>query len=47
MKINADQFPVTRKSLLLVGFFGCMFVFASFTRDDRQKVREFKEEFPQ
>lgn len=44
MKINADQFPVTRKSLLLVGFFGCMFVFASFTRDDRQKIREFKKE---
>ncbi|WP_300688888.1 RHS repeat-associated core domain-containing protein [Chryseobacterium sp.] len=44
MKINTDQFPVTKKSFLLMSFFVCMFVFASFTKEDRQRVRRFKKE---
>ncbi|RXM37545.1 hypothetical protein BOQ62_22445 [Chryseobacterium sp. CH21] len=44
MKIRADQFPVTKKSFLLICFFACMFVCASFTKEDRQKVRKFKKE---
>ncbi|MGH1520731.1 SpvB/TcaC N-terminal domain-containing protein [Chryseobacterium sp. JK1] len=44
MKIKTNQFPVTKKSFLLMCFFACMFVFASFTREDRQKVRRFKKE---
>ncbi|MDQ0593659.1 RHS repeat-associated protein [Chryseobacterium ginsenosidimutans] len=44
MKINRKRFPLTGKSCLLMLFFACMFVFASFTREDRQKVREFKKD---
>lgn len=44
MKINTDQFPVTKKSCLLIGFFALMFVFASFTKEDRQKLQVFKKE---
>ncbi len=44
MKINGNRLPVTKKSLLQVCFFACMFVFASFTKEDRQKVREFKKD---
>lgn len=44
MKINSIKFPLTKKSFLLLCFFACMFVFASFTRKDREKVREFKKE---
>ncbi|SEW27959.1 RHS repeat-associated core domain-containing protein [Chryseobacterium wanjuense] len=43
MKINLKRLPVTKKSCLLVCFFGCMFVFASFTKEDRLRVRAFKE----
>lgn len=44
MKIKDIRFPFTKKSCLLVCFFACMFVFASFTRQDKLKVREFKKE---
>ncbi|MCW3161388.1 SpvB/TcaC N-terminal domain-containing protein [Chryseobacterium oryctis] len=42
MKININKFPLTKKSCLLVCFFVNLFVFASFTKEDRQKVRTFK-----
>jgi hypothetical protein len=42
MKINQERLPFSLKSCLLLSFFACMFVFAGFSRDDRQKVREFK-----
>jgi len=38
------RLPLTKKSVLLVCFFACMFVFASFTKEDRYKVREWKKE---
>lgn len=44
MKINSNKLLLTRKSCLLVCFFTCMFVFASFTREDRQRVRELKKD---
>ena len=44
MKIDMKRLPLTKKSCLLVFFFACMFVFASFTREDRQKVRAFKKD---
>jgi len=44
MKINFKKLPFTKNSFLLVCFFSCMFIFASFTKEDRQKVREFKNE---
>lgn len=42
MKITTKKLPFTMKSVLLVCFFASMFVFASFTIEDRQKVREWK-----
>lgn len=42
MKININRIPFSKRSCLLVCFFACMFVFASFTKEDRQKVRRFK-----
>ncbi len=45
MKIHISRFPFTRKSCLLLCFFACMFVFASFTKKDRQRVREFKKDW--
>ncbi|MBB4807695.1 RHS repeat-associated protein [Chryseobacterium defluvii] len=45
MKINYNRLAVAKKPLLLVCFFACMFVFASFTKEDRQKVRQFKKEW--
>jgi len=44
MKLNSHKLPFTKKSCLLVCFFICMFVFASFTKEDRLKVREFKKD---
>ena len=44
MKIKSLQLPFTKKSALLVCFFAIMFVFASFTKEDRYKVREWKQE---
>ncbi|MBW7674128.1 RHS repeat-associated core domain-containing protein [Chryseobacterium chendengshani] len=42
MKIKSLKLPFTKKSALLVCFFAAMFVFASFTKEDRYKVREWK-----
>ena len=42
MKILIKKLPITKKSVLLMCFFACMFVFASFTKEDRLKVREWK-----
>ncbi len=42
MKIKSIQLPFTKKSALLVCFFAAMFLFASFTKEDRSKVRAFK-----
>jgi RHS repeat-associated protein len=42
MKIRSLQLPFTKKSVLLVCFFATMFVFASFTKEDRYKVREWR-----
>jgi len=42
MKIKIKKLPFTKKSIALMCFFACMFVFASFTKEDRQKVREWK-----
>ncbi len=44
MKIHGKRLPFNKKSCLLLSFFACMFVFAGFTKEDRQKVREFKKE---
>ena len=40
MNINKQSFK--KRSVLLVCFFASMFLFASFTKEDRQKVRAFK-----
>lgn len=45
MKIFRKRLPFTKKPVLLLCFFACMFVFASFTKEDRQKLHEFKKEF--
>lgn len=42
MKIKPFKLPFTKKSALIVCFFACMFVFASFTKQDRYKVRAWK-----
>ncbi|MDR6157658.1 RHS repeat-associated protein [Chryseobacterium sp. SLBN-27] len=42
MKINFKRLPLTKKPFLLICFFACMLVFASFNKEDRQKIREFK-----
>ncbi|MCU7616199.1 hypothetical protein NZ698_03225 [Chryseobacterium sp. PBS4-4] len=42
MKIKSLKLPFTKKSALLVCFFATMFLFASFTKEDRYKVRAFK-----
>lgn len=42
MKIKSLQLPFTKKSALIVCFFATLFVFASFTKEDRYKVREWK-----
>jgi len=42
MKIYRKRLPFTRKSCLMLCFFACMFICASFTKQDRQKVRSFK-----
>ncbi|WP_267402126.1 MULTISPECIES: RHS repeat-associated core domain-containing protein [unclassified Chryseobacterium] len=44
MKIKKMRFSFTKKSILLILFFSCMFVFASFTKEDRQKVRKWKKD---
>ncbi|MDH6252847.1 RHS repeat-associated protein [Chryseobacterium sp. H1D6B] len=44
MKIKSKQLPFTKKSCLVVFFFACMFVSAGFTKEDRQRVREFKKD---
>jgi RHS repeat-associated protein len=44
MKIKSFILPFTKKSALLVCFFAVMFVFASFTKEDRYKVREWKKD---
>ncbi|GAB0155013.1 hypothetical protein CHRYSEOSP005_02730 [Chryseobacterium sp. Alg-005] len=41
MRINIKQ-SFTKRSVLFVCFFASMFLFASFTKEDRQKVRAFK-----
>lgn len=42
MKIKSIKLPFTKKSVLFVCFFACMFVFASFTRKDKDRIREWK-----
>ncbi|WBV60211.1 hypothetical protein PFY12_14380 [Chryseobacterium camelliae] len=42
MKIKSIKLPFTKKSVLFVCFFACMFVFASFTRKDKERIREWK-----
>lgn len=42
MKINFKKLPISKKSCLFVLFFTCMLVFASFNKEDRQKIRTFK-----
>lgn len=42
MKIKSLKLPFARKSILLVCFFSVMFIFASFTKEDRYKIREWK-----
>ncbi|MCT2406419.1 hypothetical protein NZD88_02475 [Chryseobacterium antibioticum] len=42
MKIRSLKLPFRKKSALLVCFFATMFVFASFTKEDRYKVREWR-----
>ncbi|MCD1117862.1 RHS repeat-associated core domain-containing protein [Chryseobacterium turcicum] len=42
MKIPFNKLPFTKRSVLLICFFASMFLFASLTKEDRQKVREFK-----
>lgn len=44
MKIKSLKLPFTKKSALLVCFFATMFLFASFTKEDRYKVREWKKD---
>ncbi len=42
MKIHINRESFTKRSVLFVCFFASMFIFASFTKEDRQKVRSFK-----
>ncbi|MFY1048491.1 SpvB/TcaC N-terminal domain-containing protein, partial [Chryseobacterium sp. GP-SGM7] len=42
MKIKSIKLPFTKKSALLACFFACMFVFASFTREDILNIRKWK-----
>src|SRR5690349_12814518 len=42
MKIRINRVSFTKRSMLFVCFFASMFIFASFTKEDRQKVRSFK-----
>ena len=42
MKIRFNRLPFTKRSVLLVCFFASMFLFASLTKEDRIRVREFK-----
>ncbi|WP_347216812.1 SpvB/TcaC N-terminal domain-containing protein, partial [Chryseobacterium sp.] len=42
MKIHINRESFTKRSVLIVCFFASMFIFASFTKEDRQKVRSFK-----
>ncbi|MBB6371141.1 T6SS effector amidase Tae4 family protein [Chryseobacterium shigense] len=42
MKIKSIKLPFTKKSALLVCFFACMFIFASFTKKDILKIRKWK-----
>jgi len=43
MKIKSIKLPFTKKSVLFVSFFACMFVIASFTKRDIQRIREWKQ----
>src|SRR5262245_15535965 len=43
MKIKSIKLPFTKKSVLLMCFFACMLVFASFTKKDKQRIREWKQ----
>jgi len=42
MRIRVNRQSFTKRSILFVCFFASMFLFASFTKEDRQKVRSFK-----
>lgn len=42
MKIKLIKLPFTKKSVLFVCFFACMFVFASFTRKDKDRITQWK-----
>jgi len=42
MKIAINKLPFKKKLILLVCFFACMFFFASFTKEDKQRIREWK-----
>lgn len=42
MKIKSIKLPFTKKSVLFVCFLSCMFVFASFTKRDKQRIRDWK-----
>nr|WP_314493604.1 RHS repeat-associated core domain-containing protein [uncultured Chryseobacterium sp.] len=42
MKIKSLKLPFKKKSALLVCFFAIMFLFSSFTKEDRQRFREWK-----
>ncbi|WP_278352941.1 SpvB/TcaC N-terminal domain-containing protein [Chryseobacterium gleum] len=42
MKIKSIKLPFTKKSVLFVCFIASMFVFASFSKKDKQKIRDWK-----
>ncbi len=42
MKIKSPKLPFTKKSALLVCFFACIFIFASFTKEDILRIRKWK-----
>lgn len=42
MKIKSPKLPFTKKSALLACFFACMFIFASFKKEDILRIRKWK-----
>ena len=42
MKIKSIKLPFTKKSALLACFFACMFIFASFKKEDILRIRKWK-----